>query len=189
MKDKSLMQITNFIAETSIGSSTIRNMGPAGNIQLVRNFLKVISIQDFLIAAHFEPTYKKWLNKQTSKLIKETNFRGDGFGPARKCINIYLRNIIYNSLVCAHFGLIPYSREFNNVLSHLEIPIDSFSAKGIMKDAKKVHNCPPLPGSWKTIMILSSEQNEHFQIAAKIIADSKQTARVNLDFLYFRKNS
>jgi hypothetical protein len=178
--------IADFIAITSIGNSTIRNMGEAGNNEKVREFLKTIPLEIFFEKVQSDSNFRKWLNIQTRKLIRSVKFHGNGFGPSRKCINIYLRNILYNGIICDYYGLKIGSPAYKNAINRLEIPIDSFSAKGLIRDAGEIMSCPRIPTRWNSVISLSETENVKFQEAARYIAESKGISRVHLDLLYFR---
>lgn len=126
------------------------------------------------------------MDDQTRKLKRHADFCGDGFGPSRKCINIYLRNVLYNGIVCDVLGLKVGSAAYRSALNRLEIPIDSFSAKGLIRDAREVRNCPTIPSHWNSVIALSKTDNRKFQEAARCIAESKGISRVHLDLFYFR---
>jgi len=73
--------------------------------------------------------------------------------------------------------------------SWLELPLDSFAAKGIQKDALKTqgftygqHTLERFPG----IKYLTREVNEAYQQSAASIASTRGFARVHLDIIYWR---
>jgi len=91
------------------------------------------------------------------------------WGLARKCVNIFLRDSLYNWHLCRHYKLRRAER-------WMEIPIDSLVAKRLREDFGAA-----VP-KWKSIASLCAEDNAAFQAAAISAAKAEQLrARIHLD--------
>src|SRR5689334_14518955 len=88
------------VANVAIGASTARNMGSKGTIRRVRSFLAAGVLQD-LDATSVE-TFPCYLDEVTNKLMAEA---GVEWGPARKFLNIFLRDALYNYYIRAEYKL------------------------------------------------------------------------------------
>ena len=64
-------KLINYIANYSIGTSTLRNQGAPGVIEETRNYLKNLNLSDFFIALKSEKTYTNYLNKHSIKLMNK----------------------------------------------------------------------------------------------------------------------
>ncbi|MGA9292575.1 MAG: hypothetical protein WBV81_08275 [Ignavibacteriaceae bacterium] len=73
---------------------------------------------------------------------------------------------------------------FYKVEKYLEVPLDSYTIKGIKRDS----NSNSIP-RWKGIKYLRPEENTIFQNLAKVIAKRKGIARVHLDLMYWRQEN
>jgi putative heme iron utilization protein len=89
-------------------------------------------------------------------------------------LNLYLRDVLYSRYLCKYFG-------FNHLEKWLEVPLDSFVAKGIQLDFRP-QTLVKFPG----IKHLTQEVNQAYQEAAAAIASSLGYARVHLDIIYWR---
>jgi hypothetical protein len=96
------------------------------------------------------------------------------WGAARKALNLFLRDVLYNHYLSQHF-------RFRRIEKWLEVPLDSYTAKGIREKygSKKL---PP----WKGIKYLTPEVSQAYQDAATKLASDSKFARVHLDVLYWR---
>jgi len=122
-----LDDLRHHIAWCSVGPSTLHNMVEAGGLKTVHEFLCNLEIgtlqnQDF----------SKLLNSWTRRLNKKLG--GNRWGPARKSINLFLRDATYNHFLRLEFHL-------DEIECRLEIPLDSKTMNGIR--AYPGHNAPP----------------------------------------------
>lgn len=163
------------LAHTAIGPLTARKMGPSGTIDRVRSFLQQAALEDFV--AEDASTFRKHLDRQTAAL---KDCAGVAWGAARKFLNIFLRDALYNRWMCAEFGL-------GKVEHWLELPLDSHTAKGL-RQATEDHSemAQQLP-RWPGVVNLTPELSNQYQRLASDVAALKQLARVHLDILYWRQ--
>lgn len=156
-------------AETAIGASTGRGMGPSGTIGAARSYLAELDLHQFRTRS--EQGYLENLNEVTRSLQRALPPGGKYWGSARKFINIFLRDCLYNRYLCEHF-------ELQQVESLLELPLDKHTATGLSSE----FDLPRWPG----VIRLSPEESSQYQMAATSVAIAKGTPRVHLDLWYWR---
>jgi len=161
------------IANTSIGASTARNMGPEGTIAAAREYLGKMNLRRF--SKPTETEFMAQLNGATTIFLRYLPIEASSYwGAARKFLNIFLRGVFYNRFLCEEYAL--YSIE-----PWLEVPLDSHVARGLRSE---------LGGSdlprWKTVIGLTPEVSKIYQMFAGQVARRKGTYRVHLDLIYWR---
>jgi hypothetical protein len=97
------------------------------------------------------------------------------WGTARKCLNIYLRDVLYNRFLCEHFRL-------SKLEKLLEIPLDSEVARGLRAEPEGAM----LP-KWRTIKGLDRATIALYQKSAVAVAKRVGTDAVHLDVVYWRQ--
>jgi hypothetical protein len=163
------------IASVSVGPSTARRMGPAGTISAARTFLGELDLRRFNRSS--EADFLEALNRSTHKLIKELPREAQYWGAARKYLNIFLRNVIYNKYLCQAYGL-------GHIEPWLEIPLDSHVAKGLQCEDRD-HVLP----KWKAIITVDRVTNGSYQDFAFEVAKQKGINRIHLDLIYWRRET
>lgn len=96
---------------------------------------------------------------------------GRSWGFARKSLNVFLRDCLYNV----------YLREQNHLDQAeycLEIPLDSIVAE-------KIRECDRFMPRWRNIRDLDCHTNEFYQVLAAEIAENEGYARVHLDAVWW----
>lgn len=162
------------ISFLAIGRSAMRNQGPKYMVRQARLFTSAINLTEM---ANFwnQKRYVSYLDDQTIKLMA---FFPKGarrnFGAARKALNLFFRDILYNSRLVQHYEL----NTSIHYLSQLEIPLDNQTAKKIIEAV------PTTRKNWKGIKYLLPGDNTMLQDTATGIAIENQIARVDLD-VYF----
>lgn len=157
-------------ANGAVGASTIRGMAPAGTAKAIKDYLRGVDIK--LVKSRSESDFVKKLDVITDELMNALPPNAP-WGMARKCVNIFLRNCLYNKYLCSHYKL-------ERLEQWLEIPLDSHVGKGLIAHSEKV----TLP-KWGKVIALTREQSDQYQRAALNLAKKKQVCRVHLDdFLY-----
>ena len=163
------------LAHTAIGPSTARKMGPPGTIGRVRSFLQQIALEDFVVEE--AGAFYKHLDSQTAGLQE---CAGVAWGAARKFLNIFLRDALYNRWMCAEFGL-------GKIEDLLELPLDSHTAKGLCQAAEDHPEIAQQLPRWPGVVNLTPALSDQYQRLASDVAALKQVARVHLDILYWRQ--
>lgn len=143
-------------------------------VSAARVHLFNLDLCDFSVGSEAE--FQSVLNRETVKLAKAFPVGGRGnWGAARKSLNIFLRDVVYNRMLSEHFALV-------RIHSWLELPMDSHCYNGLVLDTpqKKL-------GKWPGVKHLNVDENAAFQVIARDIATNLGVARCDLDALYWRK--
>lgn len=169
------------IAEISVGASALRNQGKSGLVKSARDYFKSsIDLDIFFNSVSNNLKYKKYLDSHTEKLNRE--FGMSFWGAARKALNLFFREIVYNKFIAEKYFFSPELKIFNEQIKFLEVPLDSYVANGIKGETKS--NLP----KWNSIKSLNADDSNTYQERAFEIAEEKKIARVHLDLLYWRQN-
>lgn len=170
------------IATTCVTASALRNQGAAGIIEIARDyFSQSISLFELFQGLPDKNKFTDFLNYHTRELLFKFPIGGKSWGAARKGLNLFFRDLVYNKFVAEYFKLPQEFIEYNKAIQNLEVPLDSYVASGIIVDSGK----PTL--KWKSIVNLDQETNDLFQSEALIIAQKRGVARVHLDLYYWRR--
>ena len=172
MKNIPLNKIRERIAILAIGSSTLRNQGAPKVKETAQNYLAKMNLNP-LIKVSSENEYRSFLDRHTKALSNKFPSGAKGnWGAARKAINIFLRDCLYNTYICNAFDM-------EKMSEWLELPLDSYTGKALKKTNSKLPR-------WKTIKGLKAEVSDKFQQAALSQATKNQMDRVHLDIEYWR---
>lgn len=155
------------VAVSAIGPSALRNQGQPGVIDAAREFLAHLDLSSYAVKKKEE--FEVLHNSTTEILVKAFPKKAQNWGAARKAINLFLRDILYNRYLEERY-------QFSTIEEWLEIPLDSVVAKGLRKRSNKGE----LP-SWPGLKNLSTEVNFLFQSFAEELANKRGLARVHLD--------
>lgn len=159
------------VATIAIGPSTVRGQGSDGVVSAARAFLETLNLAKF--ATDRPDRYRAALDRATTALQAQLPGPAASFGLARKCLNIFLRDALYNHYLRAAFGL-----EVAEPL--LELPLDSFVAKNLHETSP--NDCP----RWTTIRGLSEADSDLYQRVASRVAARQGMMRVHLDLYLWR---
>ena len=176
MNDRLMNLLQQRIAEGAVGASALRNQGAKGVIAAAREFLKKLDLADFSVTS--QDGFLDVLNFHTSSMQKHLPPNARHWGAARKGLNLFLRDVLYNRYLSERF-------EFKRIEKWMEVPLDRFAAKGILQDYTKDYTVESLP-SWPGLKHLTPEMSRVYQKAAYDLATSKHLSRVHLDILYWR---
>lgn len=171
MKRPLLKLLHRRIAGISVSASTARGMGPKGTVAAARFFLMQIDLHRFRTSSR--RAFIEELDRQTIRLKKALPRGARNWGPARKFLNIFLRNVTYNRWLCVTFRL-------RRIERWLEVPLDSHVALALRKESGGA-----LP-RWKTVIGLTPERSALYQAFAESLARSRAFSRVHLDLVYWR---
>ncbi len=173
MNARFISALQRHVANISIGSSTVRGR-PAGTVAKVRNYLEGLDLSS--LRDLNKEQFEIWLNEKTQDLqSKLTQDFKEEWGLARKCLNIFLRNVVYNKYLFKEYKL-------RSIVPWLEVPLDSQVAKRLREDREGL-----ALSKWPWLKDLDHTTSELYQeIAAKISARMK-LSRVHLDVFYWRQ--
>jgi len=171
------------IAGLAIGGSTLRNMTGVGGIKIARNFC---SREETLKCVTRQKRFADGLNTLTQLLARELPPRklpgGNRWGPARKILNIFLSDATYNIYLRKRYKL-------DQIEDALEVPLDSYVAKGLSTDAQSLPR-PEILGSWRGVVHTTPDLNARYQAIASIIAKHRgYRCRSHLDLRYWRQKA
>jgi hypothetical protein len=173
MNEELINLLKHRIAEGAIGPSALRNQGDSGVLSAARRFLKSINLIEFSVNS--ERKFKTVLDAHTNRLKRSFPKEARHWGAARKGLNLFLRDVLYNRYLSRYYG-------FRGVERWLEIPLDSYTAKAI----RRRYGAKGLP-PWRGIKHLKPEVSQAYQDAATRLASDCGFARVHLDILYWRE--
>lgn len=170
-----LRTMQNRIAETAVGPSALRNQGAPGVVGVARNFFKELDLGRFAVAS--ERVFIQRLNAATANLCKRFPRGARNWGAARKALNLFLRDALYNTFLSKHYHL-------GRLEAWLEIPLDRDVAAGLYSDS----HGDRLP-KWIGFKHLKPEVSKIYQQAAKLVAKKQHIERVHLDLTYWRSKA
>lgn len=184
-KTKIYKDHTDRLVKISISTSAFRNQGKTGLIKETRKYIKSsVKLKEFAEALR-KNRYDAYLDLNTSKLCKALRKHNCRWGTARKGLNIFFRDVLYNSFffkelkLCFEYG------------DQLEIPLDSKTMGKIRRlyvenNFKQFELVKPRT---TTIIALDSENSRSFQkIAAEIakrLPKYRSYRRVDLDMEFW----
>ena len=161
------------IAELAIGTSTLRNQGAPGVLSAARKFLKQLDLAAF--RTRTPERFQARLNMTTRHLKGRLPRGARNWGAARKAVNIFLRDVLYNHYLRSRHAL-------NRLEEWLEVPLDRDVAAALRGESEGA----ALP-RWKTIKRLTPDVSRRYQSIAEVVARRKGTDRVHLDLHYWRR--
>jgi hypothetical protein len=161
--------VLKWLPYSATGPSTLRGY-ETGTLKALREELAKITASDLRgFATSDEQAFRDRLDFHTQPLQKIS--KNVSWGAARKVLNIYLRNAVYNHYVREALSL-------HLCEPFLEVPLDRLVGTALRKDP---HGAD-LP-VWKTLGDIQSQQNDEFQAVALKIADEKNLRRIHLDLI------
>lgn len=158
-------------ASASIGASTARKMGHKGTIAVARNYLATLELADFDCETELE--FQAVLDRATDGFVEKI----EHWGAARKFINIFLLNVIYNRFLNDKYILA-------HTCAWLELPLDSHVAGGLREEPEGISL-----KSWKTVIGLTQPESREYQDVAAKVAKRIGCERIHLDLLYWRRDT
>ncbi len=157
--------IQNRTARVAVGPSTTRGRGSHGTIAAARSFLGRLDVGKFALRARAKLSRR--LDTATRRLMNALPAGTRRWGLARKVLNIFLRDCLYNVYLSK-------AHRLDLVEEMLEIPLDSITAREIPREM------PELP-RWPGVRNLTPELSAAYQAAAMAVATREGIARVHLD--------
>jgi len=161
------------VAVAAVGPSALRGQGK-GVLHAAQDFLAGLSLGR--IPKSDSRRFEAWLDRQTERLLDALSLKSRPWGAARKAINLFLRDTLYNRYLCNHFRL-------SAIESWLEVPLDSAVATGLKRDGQRAE-LPPWPG----LKRLTKPVSDRFQVFARGLAKRKGLERVHLDMYLWLEN-
>ena len=186
-------QFLKSISRRAIGNSTLRNLGEEGIRERVRNWLEKCMTYNCLVILKGND-YRDWLDRKTlclNEYLHDFLKVENGWGAARKVLNIFVRDCYYNDIINKNWGLRGFEKYF-------EVPLDNMTMYGIRHaikfiDEKESCNIRMFKES-DCVSRLSEDLSDTYQKAAqklieyrnKKCKDGDMLLRVDLDMYYYR---
>lgn len=181
VQNEFLDKIHKRLSTVSVGASALRNQGASGMVEIARTyFYESIVIAEFFASLANSNKFISFLDFHTENLLQKFPEKGKSWGAARKALNLFFRELVYNKFISDYFKLPTDISEVNNIIKHLEVPLDKEVATGIFQASNGT-----IP-RWESIKKLQRERSEIYQKVALEIAENKQIARIHLDLLFWR---
>lgn len=169
------------IAQISVGASALRNQGAKGIIGICREYFEnSINLKEFRKVLESKE-YKSYLDKHTDKLVSKFPEGGKSWGAARKGLNLFFRDVVYNFYLANYLEISADEEENKKVLKNLEVPLDKDVATGL------IEKYPDLP-KWKSIRKLTKNESEIYQKIAFKYAEELNIPRIHLDLEFWRRD-
>lgn len=170
-----LMQ--RYIANVGITASALRNLGAGGFVRAAQEFLEGIDLKPLTTIR--ASGYPSWLESKTRALMETFPTKGL-WGPARKCMNIFMVMASLNRFMCAAYAL-------DHLDGALEVPLDSRVARKVRAWARgrgrgrgRALSPDEIP-RWKSIKAVDPNSSEKFQLLAAAMAKERGIPRGRLD--------
>ncbi|MEK9137117.1 MAG: hypothetical protein AAB393_08340 [Bacteroidota bacterium] len=166
MKKRFISQMQKKVALSAVGPSAIRGQRK-GTIKKVHSFLRRVRLQT--IPTQNSLLFGRWLDNQTGRM-------GVPWGVARKCINLFLRDVFYNRYLYREYKL-------QSLEQLLEVPLDGVVGRYLVEEQRGNRL-----KSWQTLKRLKAKESRIFQEVASEIAERNGIARVHLDIFAWSDN-
>ncbi len=163
------------LSQLAANGSSLRNQGAPGVVGAARTFLEGVDLGSFV--ASDSNGFAGLLDQTTDQLCSSFPEGARNWGAARKVLNLFLRDCLYNTYVAEAYGLL-------RIRTWLEVPLDSQVARGLL--TSPLGNQLP---EWPGLKYVTPAQNSQYQVVAASIAGSLGVARVDLDLWYWRQNA
>jgi hypothetical protein len=174
MKPKSFIPtVKKKVAISAIGPSALRGQGK-GILKASQEFLARVSLAR--VPKSSAARFRAWLDHLTESLLGHLPTKGRPWGAARKAINLFLRDALYNQYLSRRFDL-------GKIESWLEIPLDSAVARGLKAEAGR----GVLP-QWPGLKNLKPDVSDKYQASASYQAHIFEIERVHLDMYLWLEN-
>jgi hypothetical protein len=163
-------EIQAHVARVTLGPSALRRQGP-GVAEKARPFFAALPLSRFATAS--SQAFARRLDEQTEALRGRFPQGSGSWGLARKLLNIFLREALYNKYLEERFRLSVSEPLF-------EVPLDSITGTQL---AKKLGGTK-LP-SWPGVKHLRPEVSAQYQSKALEHAAELGICRVHLDAIWW----
>lgn len=160
-------------ARRAVGASTARGQGAQGVVWCLRESLADVDLSRF--RGLDDERFVERLDLETVRLRRHLPAAARSWGLSRKCLNIFLRNCVYNAHLRDAFQLAPLE-------PFLEVPLDGKVVEQLGELFPKAM-LPP----WRGVRYLDPGESEVFQLAAGELARAWSIDRIHLDAVFWPK--
>ncbi|MCX7256979.1 MAG: hypothetical protein NTZ64_09635 [Polaromonas sp.] len=165
-------QLQKRTAEATISAQALRNQGAPGVVKVARDTLAVLNLWMFSRATR--TMFCQRIDQTTNSMLGQFPPNAQSWGAARKALNLFLRDALYNRDLCTYY-------ELDRIRSWLEVPLDRDVGTALGKEPEG----SKLP-TWQQIKKLNAAQSQDYQCVASAVAARKRMSRVDLDIYYWR---
>ena len=180
LDDETLDKLRRMLGRASVNGGTARKMGNKGIVPAAQSYLAELELTAFDVDS--KDAYKQQLDKHTFELktvMQRVDERDRFWGPARKFLNIFLRNCAYNRFLCEKYRL-------ERIEAWMELPLDKFAFEGLRQaEEGNAPGKPSLLPAWPGVVHLTPEQSMRYQNFAQEVADELGIARGHLDIHFW----
>lgn len=148
----------------SIGPSALRNQG-VGILEKAQKYCSEIDLSEYSLLT--ECKFLSHLDRETDRLM--ISFNNDAWGTARKALNLFFRDALYNKYLSEIYNL-------DAIESFLEIPLDRAVSTGLKRRGVRGE----LP-QWPGLKSLRKEISDEYQSFALKEAVKEGISRVHID--------
>jgi len=165
-----LSVVQEFMALQAVTVSTVRGLRRRGKaLKNIREYLERLPLER--LVRRDGQDYAHWLDVHTRRIQKKLGGRKEQWGVARKAMNLFMRQCLYNTYLSRKFRLARFQKQ-------MEIPLDNRVARKLRADAGKKNK----KLKWKNLKALDRKTSQEFQEHAKdMAARDHLPARVFLD--------
>ena len=158
----------------AVGPSALRGQGK-GVLKAAQTYLGTMDLSK--VPKSIDATYNRWLDGHTKAMLCTLPVKTKPWGgAARKALNLFMREALYNQYLNRHYRL-------GKIETRLDIPLDRAAAKGLNHLAGR-GKLPPWPG----LKRLRKGTSDIYQAFAAECARRKGIARVHLDMYLWLEN-
>jgi hypothetical protein len=136
-----------------------------------RDALAGLNLERFVVRS--EPEFAQELERVTRYMQRRLP-EPARWGTARKALNIFLRDVLYNTYLARELG-------FRRVERWLELPLDSYTVKALRGQASAW-----LLPRWPGVANVDRDDYALYQAAAARVGRERGLARVHLDVFWWR---
>ena len=165
-------EMQRHVAMVSVVGTTVRTMAPSGSTKRIQGFLKSLDL--CLVSDTDADRFAETLDNLTEQLRNVGENEPLYWGPARKFINLFLRDATYNCLLRHDYRL-------HSIEPFLELPLDSHVATALRADYEGI----ALP-EFTRVIDVDPVFSASYQTVASAIAAREGVVRVHLDLKYWR---
>ena len=175
------------LANVTISASSARGLNPSREVSdRIRQALFALSLAELcgLDLAAFNAKLDTWTLVIQAVLPREkVSEDTEGWGYARKFVNLYLGEVTRNHVIRQEYPWLA------DLTSFLEVPLDSNVAEGLKRtDRCSRHSHGAQFGQWDRIKNLTKDRSNPYQAAAAKLAGKLGVDRIDLDLYLWRQN-
>jgi hypothetical protein len=176
MREDFLPAVQWHVARLSVGASAARGQRAPGLVDAARAYLATMPLGGFGVISELE--FRDQLDDKSDDLMRELPRRGRSWGIARKLLNIFLRNSLYDFYLRTAWNLDRSEYWF-------EVPLDSIVAKQLRSDLERVFPERPSVSRWPGVKYVTRPISDEYQRAIRDLAADMKIAPIHKDIYWW----